>query len=79
MNKTKKDVYKYILMFSSLYPRYSIGTLIYSIMAASKMKHSDLYQMSNEDLVGCIKKAISNEHDEVFKTETEFSSWVNDK
>ena len=79
MNKTKKDVYKYMLMFSSLYPRYSIGTMIYSIMAASKMKPSDLYQMSNEDLVECIKKAIAKEYDEPYKVADSSNTWVNNK
>lgn len=79
MNKTKKDAYKAMMVFSSLYPKYSIGTMIYSIMATSKLKASDLYQMTNEDFTECIKKAIANEYDEAFKTEGEFSNWVNNK
>lgn len=77
MKKSKKDILKAMMVFSSLYPRYSAGTLIYSLLVSSKLKIGDLYQMPNEDLLECINKAIVSEYDESHKSEEEFKNWVN--
>jgi len=79
MRKGKKDIMKAMVNFSLLYPNYSIGTLMYSVMVASDLSRKNLFQMSDENFLEAIHQAIINETDEAHDTEEEFKQWINKK
>lgn len=79
MKTSKKDIIKAMVNFSLLYPNYSIGTLMYSVMVASGLERKHLFQMSDENFLKAIHTAIINETDEAYQMEEEFKQWVNNK
>jgi len=57
---------KFVIEFKNFYkqnPDYTLGQLLYSLNTQANKKGKNLFDMSNDEVIECIEKAITHERD----------------